>query len=448
MGIGNRLRETLYFLLFALRGYPIGSTYQQFHSQYRKGIPPDLLKNRLIKLLDHARNHVPYYAAIIGKMGDGFHENPFAYLKNFPILTRDTLRNQFDRLTSDDVSHRKYKLNHSGGSTGEPVHFLQDSGFYTTSRAISLLYSKIIGIEPGEPKIFLWGSERDILQGTEKWTAALVTRLTNASFINAYRMSPSTLYAFSRLIHQKRPSLIMAYAESIYEAANFFEKNNLPVYPPRAIFTSAGTLFPAMREKIRQVFQCEVYNYYGSRECGAIACELPGMQGLWVAPWGNYLEVIDENGNALPPQSRGEILITSLSNYVMPLIRYRIGDIGALDETADHTSQILLTLSGRINQHFKLRDNTLIDPGFFEYLLYAKPWIRKFQVAQKDYSTLVFRFITTDTLRHEDDLAEIRQNTRALMGEDCQITFEFVDELPPTPSGKFLYMYSEVHNAE
>jgi phenylacetate-CoA ligase len=296
--------------------------------------------------------------------------------------------------------------------------------------------------------MYLWGSERDIVGGTEKWSSTLITRLTNTTFFNAYRMSPTTLMMLHKLMAQKNPHLIVAYVESIYEAAIFFDHNRLQPPSPKAVITSAGTLFPAMREMIKRVFQCDVFNYYGSRECGAIACELPGMQGLWVAPWGNYLEVVDEKGNSLPPQSHGEILITSLSNYVMPLIRYRIGDIGALDLMDEQFPQILLTLSGRINQHFKMRDGSLVNPGFFEFLLYFKPWIRKFQVVQKDYSSLLFRFMTTDKPIPEDDLAEIRQNVQSLMGEDCQITFEFVDELPPTPSGKFLYMYSEVHNAE
>lgn len=446
MKLHERISEWLYFTLFALRGYKIGSTYRHFLSQYQNGIPAELLKNRLIRLLDHVKHHVPYYAKIIARLGDGFYHDPFAYLSRFPPLCKEILRRHSDLLTSDDISRRRCKVNFSGGSTGEPVRFLQDAQFYTTSRAIFLFFSKMIGIEPGESKIYLWGSERDILQGTQQWTSRLITRLTNTEFINAYRMSPSVLVHFSNLMEQKRPSLIVAYAESIYEAANFFEKNGLPVFPPRAIITSAGTLFPSMRDKISQVFRCRVYNHYGSRETGAIACELPGHEGLWVAPWGNYLEVIDQSGNPLPSLSRGEILITCLSNYAMPLIRYRIGDIGILGETDKPSAQVLISLNGRINQHFKMRDGTLIDPGFFECLLYAKPWIRKFQIVQKDYSLLIFRLVPTDYLNYEADLAEIRQKTQTLMGKDCQVVFEFFEELPPTPSGKFLYMYSEIAN--
>ncbi len=449
MGLKNSFRQTLYFTLFELRGYKIRETYHQFRSQYQQGIPPDLIKNRLIKLLHHAKLHVPYYSEIIEKLGDGFYQDPFAYLANFPILTKSILRNQFERLASTDLSQRKWTVNTSGGSTGEPVCVLQDAEFQTTSKAISLLFTKEIGKELGDPEIFLWGSERDILHGSQKWTAVLLNHITNTEFVNAFQMTPATLTHFAELIRKKKPSLIMAYAESIYEAALFFEKHQIPILPPKAIITSAGNLYPSMRKKINQVFQCEVYNHYGSRETGAIACELPDQVGLWIAPWGNYLEVVDDEFQPIMDETRGEILITCLSNYAMPLIRYQIGDIGSLKTpSAKNATQTLLSLDGRINQLFRLRDGTIIDPGYFEFLLYFKTWIRMFQVIQKDYSALVFRFISNDNLPHEEDLDEIRQKSRVLMGPDCQVTFEFVDELPPTPSGKFLYMYSEIANQD
>jgi phenylacetate-CoA ligase len=49
-----------------------------------------------------------------------------------------------------------------------------------------------------------------------------------------------------------------------------------------------------------------------------------------VAPWGNYLEVVDAGGWALPAGEEGQIVITCLTNYAMPLIRYAIGDAGSL----------------------------------------------------------------------------------------------------------------------
>ena len=54
-----------------------------------------------------------------------------------------------------------------------------------------------------------------------------------------------------------------------------------------------------------------------------------------------FLEVLKENGE-ISTNGKGELLVTSLINYAMPLIRYKIGDVGFL-ETKNNT-QILAGL--------------------------------------------------------------------------------------------------------
>src|SRR5216110_1243617 len=120
---------------------------------------------------------------------------------------------------------------------------------------------------------------------------------------------------FIETLNRLRPSLIVAYAQAIYELARFAERESIEVVPQRAAVTSAGTLYPFMRDKIAQVFGCKVFNLYGSREVSDIACELPGFNGLWVAPWGNFVEIVDEAGRPVPPGTEGNIVVTCLTNY-------------------------------------------------------------------------------------------------------------------------------------
>jgi phenylacetate-CoA ligase len=203
-----------------------------------------------------------------------------------------------------------------------------------------------------------------------------------------------------------------------------------------------------MREKIAQVFGCEVYNLYGSREVSDIACELPGLNGLWVAPWGSFVEIVDDAGLPVPPGAEGNIIVTCLTNYAMPLLRYSIGDRGALhpdDTMADHPgTQVLKHVSGRNVDVFRTRDQTLIDGEYFTHLLYFRPWIWKFQVVQKAHAHIVFKVVRTNGEPASSELADIAAKTRRTMGGDCRIEFEFVEELPPHPSGKYRYTISEV----
>ena len=261
-------------------------------------------------------------------------------------------------------------------------------------------------------------------------------------------MTPDRMREYLGLLNRFSTKLIIAYAQSIYELAQFAERENIFVSPQTAVMTSAGTLFPFMREKIEKTFQCKVFNRYGSREVGDIASECEAHEGLHVFPWGNYVEIVDEKGFPVPNGTEGNILVTNLSNFAMPLIRYFIGDRGTLSQS-DHCScgrqgQILEKISGRNVDVFKKRDGTLVDGEYFTHLLYFKNWVRKFQVVQKDYSHIVFRIIMTGAEYAPEELDEIKEKTRIVMGEDCITSIEFVDDIPLSASGKYRYTISEV----
>jgi phenylacetate-CoA ligase len=442
------LRKAAYFALVRLRGQALGTYYERFLREDQNGIPPDTTKRLLVQMLAHCKRSVPYYAEVMRDLGGSFYENPEQYLRRFPILTKGTIRSRFDELKSSDLPRRRWYYNTSGGSTGEPVRFIQDWDFVVQSGAIKLLYSKLAGREIGECEIRLWGSIRDIIQGSEGWKAALVNKLTNTIIFNAFRMTPEKMREFIAVFNAKRPKLILAYVQAIYELARFAEREGIEVVPQSAIMTSAGTLYSFMREKIQDVFQCRVFNRYGSREVGDVACERPGYEGLWVAPWGYYVEIVDSEGNRVPDGTEGELLVTSLTNFAMPLIRYRIGDLGVLSpmKGSDHgkSGQVLETVLGRTVDNFKTRNGVLGDGIYFMFLLYFRDWVSKYQVIQKDFSWVVFKIVKSGPGPQQAELDEIVAKTRLVMGSDCEVTFEFVDDIPASGSGKYRYTISEV----
>jgi phenylacetate-CoA ligase len=342
------------------------------------------------------------------------------------------------------LERRKWFFNTSGGSTGEPVRFIQDRDYAARIGAITLLFSKLAGREIGECEVRLWGSERDIIHGSEKWKTRFINKLTNTIFLNAFCMTPARMREFITIINSKKPKLIVSYVESIYELARLCESEALEVLPQVAIMTSAGTLYPFMREKIEKVFQCRVFNRYGSREVGDIACERPGRDGLWVAPWGNYLEIVDSEGKQLLDGTEGEILVTSLTNFAMPLIRYRIGDRGVFSPESSSRRQVLGAVFGRTVDFFRMRNGGIIAPGYFEGLLYFRDWVQQFQIIQKEESYIIFKIVKSRSDHQQLELDEIVAKTKLIMGDDCKVTFDFVDKIEPSSSGKYRYQISEV----
>lgn len=441
----NFVKKHIYFSLIALKGYKYPKVYKQFRKEYISGIPENTTINLLRNILTHCNKSVPYYADLISQIDckESLEEYPEIYLSKLPILTKDIIRANFEQLKSKDIKKRKWYINTSGGSTGEPVKLIQDKVYFDNSYAIKLLYSYLVGREIGEPEVKLWGSEKDIFQGTIGWKAKFSSFLRNTTYMNAFQMTPQLMNSFIKSLNQNPPNLILAYVQAIYELAKFAEQEKIEIVPQKAIITSAGTLYPWMKEKIETIFQCKVFNRYGSREVGDIACEKPGCEGLWVAPWGNYIEIVDDDNNPVPPGVEGNILVTSLTNFVMPLIRYKIGDRGSLSPEYNF-GQVLQNVSGRNVDVFKTKDGTLIDGEYFTHLLYFKDWVKKFQVIQTKHSEIVIKIIKSDSDYHQDELDEIVTKSKLLMGEDCLISFEFVDKIFPSPSGKYRYTISEV----
>lgn len=414
------------------------------------------LQDQLIKaLLLHAYENVPYYRRIIDQQGGLAmieKERAKGALAALPLLTKTLIRENWEDLKSRDLPSRKWYYNTSGGSTGEPVKLIQDWTFHQQAQAVKELYDLWTGYRAGMPKVILWGSERDLLLGKETWKVRFGRWLRNEYWLNAFRMGPAEMRKYVEIINTARPVQILAYVEAIYELAKFIEREGLKVWSPRAIMTSAGTLYGYMREVIERVFQAPVYNRYGSREVGDIACECEAHQGLHVCPLTHYVEILREDGTSTPPGEIGEVVVTSLINYAMPLIRYRIGDMAAW---TDHNCScgrrwpLLKEVTGRTADTFISSSGRRVHGEYFTHLVYFRDWVKKFQFVQESperIRLLVVPAVAKDKLEEivVREKADIETKIQVAMGPECKLEIEVVDDIPPSPSGKYRYTISKV----
>jgi phenylacetate-CoA ligase len=384
------------------------------------------LKNILL----HAINNTKYYKE--------FNAND---LSSFHILTKDIIRNNFEELKSNDLNSRNWWINTSGGSTGEPVKFIQDKEYLKAIRYTTYKEKQKLGYTFGDSFIKLWGDEREILKSSQSLKSKIINKIKNITFLNSFNMSQENMFKFVDIINKEQPKLIVAYAQAMYELAKFIEENNLKIKNIGAIITSAGTLYPFMREVIEKNFNTKVYNRYGSREVGNIACEEPNIEGLVITD-DVFIEILDKNGNLCQDGEEGEIIVTSLVNYAMPLIRYKIGDRGILN-TKKYDFPILEKISGRNVNMFKKQDGTLIDGGYFTAMMFFREWIKKFQIIQKDYNYIIVK-IVKNSIEDKNDIISIEKGILKIMGDNCKVDFKFVDNIEPLKSGKYVYTISEI----
>lgn len=451
-----KLQKLLNFIRLNLKHKNFLNEYQQIKkNQY---LPLNTNSERqlyeLNVLLNHAYNHITYYHNLF--ISAGIVNNDKIELKNLnefskiPILTKDIIREQKKALCSDDISNRKSYKNTSGGSTGEPTTFFQDEIYSISNRANTTLAYSWRGYEPYDDMIIIWGAERDTFEGKKPFKAILKDFYYNRLTLNSFSMSESTMMGYLQLLNKHRPKLIKAYAQSIYELAKFAKRNNISVKKQQAIHSAAGTLHDFMRKEIEEVFGCKVFNYYGSREVGSIAAECSDHNGLHIMMDHTFVEVINSEGNLCAPGEEGEILVTTLKNLSMPLIRYKIGDVGVMQSYAPCscgcTYPKLEKVVGRMTDIILTKVGTVVMPEYFIHLIGVvcnKGNIKIFQVLQNKLDEIVIKIVQEGSI-HPSQLKEIEEKIQLVMGNDCRINFEFVDYIPKTPTGKFLYTISNV----
>jgi len=412
-----------------------------------------LQNEKLRNLLLHAWRNIPYYSYLLNKCGvvkknmkidmNRFHE--------IPLLDKVTIRNNFDNLKTKDLEDGEWYFNTSGGSTGEPVQLIQDANYMEWKMAVKSYFDEWTGFNVGCRKLKLWGSERDLFVGRENSKIRILKWLHNEIWINTFKMTPEKMRLYVNKINTFKPIQILAYVESIYELALFIEKEKMCVYSPKSIMTSAGSLFPFMREKIEKVFQAPVFNRYGSREVGDIACECDHKKGLHVSSLTHYIEILKPDGTSAELEENGEVVITTLNNYAMPLIRYRIGDIAAWSSetcSCGRSSPLLKQVKGRVSDTFVTQEGDQVHGEYFTHLFYFRKWVRRFQVVQEDFEFISVLIvpemgeITQETVAK--DLADIKEKIRLVMGEECIVDVRFVEDIRPMDSGKYRYTISKV----
>jgi phenylacetate-CoA ligase len=411
----------------------------------------ELQRERLKAVLLHAKRSVPYYSGLLGKHNvfDGDGEVDLDAFSKLPFLDKRVLKAEFENLKSTDLPRRSWHVDASGGSTGTPTKYVHDRMFEAWALATKHLFDEWTGFRFGERKIILWGSSRDIDGSASPFRTRLARWLRNERYLRAFGIGSSDMVGHARAIDGFRPVQVLAYAEIVYELSREILSRNMSIRPPRAVMTSAGVLYPAMRRAIEAAFRAPVFDRYGSREVGDIGCECERHAGLHIVAPCLYVEVVRPDGTPAGPGEDGEIVVTTLANYAMPLIRYRIGDIGAWAAApcaCGRSWPSLAHVSGRTCDVFITEAGTRISGLYFVHQLRNKEWIGSFRLIQQtvDDVDVLIEPASPEAPIDQASVDDIRSLIRTALGDRCRVNIEIVDQIEPLPSGKNMYVISKV----
>lgn len=418
--------------------------FLEIKSLFTEGNLLEFQEKNLNKLLLHAYNNVPYYHRVFKE--NSIVDNGIVDLSNFnnmPLLNKETIGKE--ELISKDHTMRKWYYNYSGGSTGEPTKFIQDDQYTRWIEATNkYYYQEMLGID-GKivKKIILWGSPRDLFKGTIGLKAKINSWITNTILLNSFKMTKKDMEKYIKIINSYKPDLIRGYAGSLYGLCNYIEETNSSIYSPKIVVSSAETLGEKMREQIESVFGTKLHDFYGSRETASIAGECKyGLMHMFM--FNNYVEILDDQDHPVEGGETGKVIVTNLHNYSMPFIRYEIGDAAIPEPKKCQCGNMLPTLkkvAGRVEEQFVREDGSIVIGYFFVHLIAVTckgEQINKFQVIQEDYNKIRILIVSKEGMNGQRK-KHIEEKIKVVMGKNCNVVWDFVDDIPKTKSGKYLY---------
>lgn len=448
MRITINWRKPIIYSLLYCSGSKIPARLKEINdiSQYTPEELKQYQNKKLENLLLYAYENVPYYQKVLPNAGviiDGK-----VWLERFdsiPVLTKEVIRKEATNLQTQEKRRGLFE-NTSGGSTGEPVRFLQDQYYVDWNLANKIYYKTFANQDIGQPELRLWGSERDLLEGKEKFSIRLRNWLYNRKELNSFKLSDEGMHSFVKEWNYFKPEWVEAYVQSIYEFGRFVQENGYTVHKPKGVLTTAGTLNPEMKKLIEEVFKTKIFNRYGTREVGDIACSCEKDDGLHISTHNQYLEIIRGDNSKY-----GKVLVTNLNNFAMPLIRYDIGDIATpvKDEmcSCGRSFPLIGSVEGREMSMFKTKKGKLIPGEFFIHFIgvvHNKGVISKFQVMQKEYDKIIIKAVVNDMNEFEKERPVIESSIFKVMEDDCIINWDFVDDIDSMKSGKYIYTICEI----
>jgi phenylacetate-CoA ligase len=406
----------------------------------------ELQLQRLQRLVEHAYGQCTFYRKRFDDAGfcPGQLRTP-GDMSAIPVLEKRNLQEHRDEMVAAHWPRNDLMPNQTGGSTGTPISFFVSRDRWCSRIAATWRHNRWAGLDIGDRSALLWGAARDIPQHSLKnWLRnKLIDRRIN---LDTGHVTESKLQSFHAALKRFRPKTLVAYANSVALMARYLKSRGLPAYQPHSIIATAEVLEPSTRALIEEVFGCPVFNRYGCREVSVVASECDRHDGLHVMAEGLYVEVVRGDRPARPGEL-GSVLVTDLLNLAMPLIRYRIGDMAALDHSpcaCGRQLPRLQRLEGRVTDFVVGADGRLVSGVFLAtYLVAMRPSLGQVQLWQEAPGRVLYKVRPNDKQAlGSADLHFLEAETKRYLGHDVRVDHECVAELPREPSGKYLFCRS------
>jgi len=396
---------------------------------------------RLQEILAHATRNVPYYRKLFRSLNltpDDF--KSIRDLENIPILTKEDVKRLGSELYAENRDRFSPSFFQTGGSTGTPLEFLIDKHMKRVSSAFVWRFRKNFASFTPKDRLLVI-RYRDL---SHIKTSPPYEIVKNTLYISAFHLKKENLKPYLEIIRDFKPKASFVFPSAMYVFARYMEKHGMIGYAPVPIITtSSETLYRPHRELIEKAFNGRIFDWYGSNEdvISAGECECGNMHIN--AEYG-IVEIVDKDGRRLKEGEKGIVVGTCLWRMAMPFIRYKIGDYASFSWErcrCGRTLPLLKELEGRLEDIIVTKDHRLV--GRLDEAFHYSPGIARMQIVQDVPGKIRVKVVKDDDFS-DRDIETLSRELRARLGEDMELEYEFVQDIPLTERGKFRAVVSNL----
>jgi len=405
--------------LFYLLGVP-------FRTRTSKKRMARLRDRRLAWLVRHAAQTMPFYRELLKiHRVDSGSVLGFRDLERLPLIRRDALRDAGEAAWAQDLPAEKRILASTSGSSGQPLTLAYRFSDRLRKHVIGLHCMSLYGWRP-------W--HRGMALGSQALPHVHALRhlgICQWTWVDPSRPVREWLSEYDRL----RPQALHCYPSALREFCFEVRERGPLKWLPRTL-SVGGELFPGeLTPLVTEVFGQAPLVMYGAVESGRLAFECRARRGLHVRPDMVHIEILKDGRPAMPGET-GVVVITSLINTVMPIIRYELGDLAAWErgECSCGLWWPRLTLTeGRKNEVILLSGGRRMPVTSLGAIVGNSPFVRQFQFVRRAERVLLLRYESQGEAK--DSLDRLRDELcRVLPGIEVQL--EQTGQLPRTRTGK------------
>ena len=356
--------------------------------------------------------------------------DPYQALRRLPVLERATIQERPEAFR--DPSERSLLLQ-SSGSSGTPLKFYLHPRSRWRRRRQFVAFFLRNGWRPWQRTVSL------------KVLPDPSARLGSSSLdrtVLRRRVSISVLEPIERqyqIIREFEPEVLHGLPTILGELASMASSDQWRPLRLRRVFTVSEVLLPSVRATIEQALGARVVDLYAAAEAN-IGWECERRDGFHLNMTNVVVEVLDDSGDPTPRGETGRVVITTLDNPAMPLVRYALGDMAIAGAGArcpcGRPQPLLPRVLGRRVPLLTI-DGGQVSPWGVLARMHELDFLRQFQLVQPAPDALRARILVRPGRRIDE--AAVRRLIAEELGEGLSVEVEAVSEFSRLPSGKAVH---------